>query len=107
MQELSLRTTARMRRYIRTLFQLCSVPGVAYRPLQILLVLFSFGGQLVLIHYGKMQCSAWAMTAGVCTGLMLATKETAIFQMASMIAAAAITMIAEWRPQTIRTTMVI
>ncbi len=55
-----------------------------------LLVFFSFGALIGLCRYLQRPRLRWAMTAGVSTGLMYATKETWAIAFASMAVAAAL-----------------
>jgi predicted membrane-bound mannosyltransferase len=54
------------------------------------LVLFSFGALLAACRYRRAPGPGPAVLAGVCAGLMLATKETAVLALASMLVAFAL-----------------
>jgi len=64
---------------------------------EMLLVLFTFGCLLAALRYWERRRAAWAIAAGVCAGLMFATKETAIIPLTCMAAAAAVAAAMRWR----------
>ena len=74
---------------------------IAISPLQLyysryfihetLLVFFAFALVTSLLRYTQARGSIWALMAGICAGLLHATKETSVFMFAAMAGAALIT----------------
>src|ERR1039458_577998 len=62
---------------------------------EMLLVFLTFCTLLVVLKYCERKSAVWACCAGVCAGLMYATKETMIIPLGCMIFAAALLMVAE------------
>ena len=62
------------------------------------LVAFGFGALLAACGYLRRPGAGWALLAGGCAGLMLATKETAPLALGSLVAALAATGLAPPRP---------
>ena len=54
-----------------------------------LLVFFTLGMLLAVMRYARVPHIAWALLAGICAGLMHATKETAALAIAAMVIAGA------------------
>jgi uncharacterized protein (TIGR03663 family) len=67
-----------------------------------LLVLFSFGALLATMQYLRRPAAGWAALAGVCAGLMLATKETAAIALAALLGALALTYATDRRRRELR-----
>jgi len=59
------------------------------------LVLFTFGALLAIAWYVRRPTAVAALVSGACAGLMLATKETALLALASMLVALGITAFVE------------
>jgi uncharacterized protein (TIGR03663 family) len=59
---------------------------------EMLLVCFTFGAVISGWRYAQSKASGWALLAGVCLGLMHATKETCIIAFGSMVVALALTL---------------
>lgn len=69
-----------------------------YYVQEMLLVFFSFALIAAGWRYRETRAPAWAVIAGVCAGLMHATKETSALALAAMLAALALTLAwAQWR----------
>ena len=64
---------------------------------EMLLVLFTFGFMLAALRYWELRRAGWAVGAGICAGLMVATKETAIIPLTCMAVSAAVAAIVKWR----------
>lgn len=63
-----------------------------YYVQEMLLVFFTFAAIVAVWRYTRAKKFPWALVAGVCLGLMHATKETSVIAYGSMFAAALLTM---------------
>lgn len=64
---------------------------------EMLLVVFTFACLLASLLYWERRRAALAVAAGICAGLMFATKETAIIPLTCMAIAAAVAAAMQWR----------
>tara|TARA_B110000467_G_scaffold53648_1_gene49098 strand:- start:1021 stop:2628 length:1608 start_codon:yes stop_codon:yes gene_type:complete len=64
---------------------------------EMLLVCFTAGAIVCSYRYLKRPCMLWALLAGLCLGLMHATKETFIIAIGSMGGAVLVMLYARWR----------
>jgi uncharacterized protein (TIGR03663 family) len=64
---------------------------------EMLLVCFTFGVIVCGYRYARTRALPWAVAAGVCAGLMHATKETAVIAFGCLLLAAALVMLAQAR----------
>ncbi len=62
---------------------------------EMLLVFLTFGTLLLFLKYCERKSALWACAAGVCAGLMYATKETVIIPLSCMVLAAVMLILIE------------